>query len=135
MNLYKETLMKHFRNPQYKRELTDANLTQDGVNPSCGDNITLFLDLEDKKIKDITFTGNGCAISMASADIMCSVIKDISNPLSTVIDFQKMITGDDITFKEGLEVLEVFKEMQNFPARRSCAILPWKTLEKILSVS
>ncbi len=133
MSLYKETLMKHFRNPGFKRELLNADLKHDGVNPSCGDNITLFIDIKDNVIQDITFTGNGCAISMASADILCSVIKSSPDPLKTAIDFQNMITGEDIIFKDELEVLDVFKEMQNYPARRSCAILPWKTLEIVLN--
>lgn len=133
MSLYKETLMKHFRNPEFKREILNAELKQDGVNPSCGDNITLFINIKDNAIQEITFTGNGCAISMASADILCSVIKSSVDPLKTALDFQKMISGENIIFNEDLEVLDVFKEMQNFPARRSCAVLPWKTLEIILS--
>lgn len=133
MSLYKETLMKHFRNPEFKTELPNANIKEDGINPSCGDNLTLFLDIKDNNIKEITFTGNGCAISMASADILCSVIKNAPDPLKTTIDFQKMIKGEDIKFDGPLKVLDVFKEMQKFPARRSCAILPWKTLELILS--
>ncbi|QEN04109.1 SUF system NifU family Fe-S cluster assembly protein [Thiospirochaeta perfilievii] len=133
MSLYKETLMKHFRDPQFKRELTNYQEMEDGVNPSCGDNITLYLNKNDNIIEEISFTGNGCAISMASADILCSIITKTTDPKAVILEFIQMITGGDITFKDDLEVLNVFKEMQNFPARRSCAILPWKTLEKVLS--
>lgn len=133
MNLYKETLMKHFRTPQFKKELENATIKQDGVNPSCGDNITLFIHMNtNNTIEDITFTGSGCAISMASTDILCSVIKEVEDPLSTIKDFLGMITGDNITFSNDLKELEVFKELQAYPARRSCAILPWKTLETAL---
>lgn len=132
MSLYKETLMKHFRNPIHKYENRDTSIIRDGVNPSCGDNITIFLDYKNSIIKNISFTGNGCAISMASADILCDIISGKDEPLKIIRDFQEMITGVDISFKEDQKVLEVFKEMQNYPARRSCAILPWKTLENAL---
>lgn len=132
MSLYKETLMKHFRNPEFKYENLDAGISMDGINPSCGDNITLYLDLNDNVIENICYTGNGCAISMASADILCKVITASENPIKIIKDFQLMITGDDIEFPQDLKILEVFKEMQQYPARRSCALLPWKTLENAL---
>lgn len=133
MSLYKETLMKHFRNPEFKFEDSNAAIKKDGVNPSCGDNITIYLNLENNIINKISFTGNGCAISMASADILCKTIQGESEPKQIINNFLSMIEGEDITFNKDLKVLEVFKEMQQYPARRSCAILPWKTLQEILN--
>lgn len=130
MSLYKETLMKHFRNPEYKYENSNSSIKKDGINPSCGDNITIFLDLKDGVINNLSFTGNGCAISMASADILCEVMTGIKEPKKIIDDFLLMITGEEeIHFQGALKVLEVFKEMQQYPARRSCATLPWETLK------
>ncbi|MBN2618492.1 MAG: SUF system NifU family Fe-S cluster assembly protein [Spirochaetales bacterium] len=133
MSLYKETLMKHFRNPEHKFELENFSKKQDGVNPSCGDNITLYTKINNSIIEDISYTGNGCAISMASADIMCEVLKNRDNGVNISLDFTSMLNGEDINFTNELEVLNVFKEMQNYPARKSCALLPWKTLTTLLN--
>ncbi len=133
MSLYKETLMKHFRNPEYKRDIPDSDFRKDGVNPSCGDSITLYAKCDCNKVKDLTYTGNGCAISMASADILCSVIKDAEAPMELIDDFINFINGEDITFNDKFTVLEVFKEMQQYPARKSCALLPWKTIKALLT--
>lgn len=129
MSLYKETLMNHFRNPQYKIENTSADISIDGVNPSCGDNITIYMNKNENIIDYISYTGNGCAISMASADILCEIIKGRDDSKKVITDFISMVNGDtDIVFNIELSKLEVFKELQKYPARRSCAILPWKTL-------
>lgn len=132
MSLYKETLMKHFRNPEYKFEMEGYTGSADGVNPSCGDNITLFCDQKDGNISKLSFTGNGCAISMASADIMCSVLPHVEFPVETIENFLSMLEGQDITFSGVSEVLNVFREMQSYPARQSCAILPWRTVKEFL---
>lgn len=128
MSLYKEVLMKHFRNPEYKIEGLNSKYKIDGVNPSCGDNITIYYDIVDNRIENISYTGNGCAISMASADIMCEVINQ-GIDLDIIEKFQDMINGEDIKIPES-DKLEVFKELQTYPARKNCALLPWKTLEE-----
>ncbi|OQY40380.1 MAG: SUF system NifU family Fe-S cluster assembly protein [Spirochaetaceae bacterium 4572_7] len=134
MNLYKDTLMDHFRSPKFKFEGNNHNKTKDGVNPSCGDTITLYVDMLENSIKNISFTGNGCAISMASADIMCEVITNIDNSLEGINMFLDYINGDDaIIFPPKLEVLKIFGELQQYPVRRNCAILPWKTLKSLLT--
>ncbi len=132
MSLYKETLMKHYRNPQFKFESLNLPLKKDGVNPSCGDSLTIYLDIDKDCVRHISFTGNGCAISMASADIMCSVVTFKENPLAIIKNFIQMLNGEEVHFTEDLNVLEVFKELQDYPARKSCAILPWRTLESII---
>ncbi|MGL1891482.1 MAG: SUF system NifU family Fe-S cluster assembly protein [Spirochaetaceae bacterium] len=128
MSLYKETLMKHYRNPIHKFENPEASNIMDGVNPSCGDNITIFTDITDGIIDNISFTGNGCAISMASADIMCSTIIQKDKPRDIIKNFLSMLDGEAYIFDNAEQVLEVFTELRDFPARKSCAILPWKTL-------
>lgn len=128
MSLYKEVLMNHFRNPEFKYENSNAKYKEDGINPSCGDNITLFFN-NNGKISNLSYIGNGCAISMASADIMCELF---NNGCSTDIieKFISMIEGEEVEFSNKLDKLNAFKELQTFPARRNCALLPWKTLKK-----
>ncbi len=133
MSLYKETLMKHFRNPRFKFESLDLPIKEDGVNPSCGDNITIFAKLNSDIVEEISYTGSGCAISMASADILCEIIVGKKNPNKIITDFISMLNGDEsIIFEGDYEKLEVFKELQQYPARKNCAILPWKTLQTTL---
>lgn len=128
MSLYKEVLMQHFRNPLFKEENGSCKFKIDGVNPSCGDNITLYFDLEEEKIVNLSYTGNGCAISMASADIMCEVFNRGGDE-ELINNFIDMVNGKEIHFPEN-EKLEVFKELVAYPARKNCAILPWKTLKE-----
>lgn len=128
MSLYKEVLMNHFRNPEYKYENTNTKFKKDGVNPSCGDNITLYYNRNDK-ITELSYTGNGCAISMAAADIMCEVFnKGCSEDI--IEKFISMVEGEEIEISENYNKLNVFRELQKFPARRNCALLPWRTLLK-----
>lgn len=127
MSLYKQILMEHFRNPKYKYEQGNSEKKIDGVNPSCGDNITLFFNRDYDKVTNLSYTGNGCAISMASADIMCEIFQGDFNK-KVILDFISMIEGNNISFSQKLEKLNIFQELQQFPARRNCALLPWKTL-------
>ena len=71
---YNEILLEHNRFPENKRKLEDANMVLEGVNPSCGDDIIIQLKVKDDIIEDAAFTGSGCAISQASADIMMEMI-------------------------------------------------------------
>lgn len=132
MSLYKQVLMEHFRNPKFKYEPKVSENKEDGVNPSCGDNITLFFNQINGEVRNLSYTGNGCAISMASADIMCEVLQ-LNFCKKTILDFISMVEGDNINFAGELDKLNVFKELQQFPARRNCALLPWKTLLKSIN--
>ena len=72
--LYREILNEHNLNPSHKKELPGANFSMNGINPSCGDNITLNLKVEDGVIVDGSFTGSGCAVSQASCDMMLDLV-------------------------------------------------------------
>lgn len=133
---YNEILTDHNLHPGNKRDIPDANLVLEGINPSCGDDIILKLRVKDGIIEDGGFTGDGCAVSQASADMMLDLI--IGKPevearrLSEI--FLRMIKGR-IT-EEELEELEeagVLQDISHMPARVKCAVLGWHTMEEMLN--
>lgn len=133
---YDEILLDHNMHPQHLHELPTATCSHAGVNPSCGDEITLHLDLSEGRITNGSFTGVGCAISQASADIMLDLMigKTPQEALHLADLFSKMISGE-ITPDE-LESLEEAGALQNIsrmPARVKCATLSWRTLQQLLS--
>lgn len=134
-SFYNEILTDHNLRPAHKHDLPDANLELQGVNPSCGDNITLKLKVTDGVIEDGAFVGDGCAISQASADIMLDLIigktPDEAKRLSEI--FLRMITGK--ISDEELEELEeagALIDISHMPARVKCAVLGWRTMERLL---
>ena len=135
--LYTELILEHSQSGHNKRHLKDANCTERGHNPSCGDDITLELVCsEDGTIKDASFTGIGCAISQASTSMMIDLIKGKSKEeAEKLADIFLSMIKKEITDDEELEVLEdaiVFKNISNMPARVKCAVLSWHTLKEAI---
>ncbi len=135
-NIYNEVLLDHNLHPIHRCELKCATCSVNGINPSCGDQLTLHLVMENGIIKDGSFTGVGCAVSQASTDIMLDlIIGKTSEQAKHMHDlFSKMISGE-ITNEE-LEELEEAGALQNIskmPARVKCAKLGWNTLEMALN--
>ncbi len=132
-DLYQQTILDHTRKPRNKHEMPDATSTADGHNRLCGDNIKLFLKLNAGIIEDISFTGNGCAISTASASMMTEALKGKTlaeaQPLFEL--FHTMLTSpmDQEPDLEALNKLAVFSGVREFPVRVKCATLPWHTLQ------
>ena len=134
-NFYNEILTDHNLHPMHKHELADANMQLEGVNPSCGDDIILNLKVEDGKIVDGSFTGDGCAISQASADIMLDLIigREVEEAERLKESFLHMIKGE--ATDEEMELLEeagALADISHMPARVKCAVLGWHTLEQML---
>ena len=132
---YNEILIEHNLHPTHKHDLPDANLVLEGVNPSCGDDIWLKLEVENGIIKDGAFVGDGCAISQASADIMLGMIigKSKEEALRLGKLFLRMIQGEaDDEEIEQLEEASALKDIAHMPARVKCAVLGWHTLEEAL---
>ena len=132
--LYREILNEHNINPSHKTEMADATISLNGVNPSCGDNITLNLKVEDGKIVDGSFTGSGCAVSQASCDMMLDLVigktVDEANKLNDV--FMGMIRGE--SSEEDMEQLDeaaALQDISKMPARVKCAVLGWRTMKEI----
>ena len=134
-NFYNEILTEHDVRPEFKFDLPDATLKLEGVNPNCGDDIWLNLKVEDGVIQDASFSGDGCAISQASADIMIGMIlgktKEEALHLSDL--FLKMIKGTATEEEiEELEEASALKDIAHMPARVKCAVLGWRTLREAL---
>lgn len=134
-SFYNEILTDHNLHPMHKHALPDANMQLEGVNPSCGDDIILNLKVEDGKIVDGSFTGDGCAISQASADIMLDLIigRGVEEAERLKESFLHMIKGE--ATDEEMELLEeagALADISHMPARVKCAVLGWHTLENML---
>lgn len=135
-SFYREVVNDHNLRPAHKRPLPDANLELRGVNPSCGDDITLYLRVKDGVIEDGAYTGDGCAISQASADMMLDLIigrtEEEAKRLSEI--FLRMIKGK-VTAEEmdELEEAGALIDISHMPARVKCAVLGWHTMENLLS--
>lgn len=132
---YNEVLTEHNARPAHKRALAGECFSLEGVNPSCGDDITLSLRVEDGVIVDGAFEGDGCAISQASADIMLDLVigrtKEEALRLSDV--FRRMIQGAASEAEiEELEEAGALRDVSHMPARVKCAVLGWHTLDEIL---
>ena len=133
---YNEVLTDHNINPTLKHALPDANFKLQGVNPSCGDDITLNLKVEDGIIVDGSYEGVGCAISQASADMMLDLVigKTKEEALKLSDTFMRMIKSS-VTEGEldSLEEASILQDISHMPARVKCAVLGWRTLDEILN--
>lgn len=132
--LYREILNEHNLNPSHKKELKDANLSLNGVNPSCGDNITLNLKVVDDVIVDGSFTGSGCAVSQASCDMMLDLIIGKTKEEAERLDkiFMGMIKGESTQEQiEELDEAASLSDISKMPARVKCAVLGWRTMKEM----
>ena len=133
--LYQQVILDHNRNPRNFKELPNATRKVEGYNPLCGDHYTVFLQLDDDTIRDVSFTGNGCAISKASASVMSSTVKGKKRAEAEKLfdTFHKLVTGENAGLSEAeLGRLAAFSGVSEFPARVKCASLPWHTLRTAL---
>jgi len=133
-DLYQEVILDHNKKPRNFQKLADANRSAEGFNPLCGDQIQLYVKVEDGVIRDIGFQGSGCAISKASASLMTSTLKGKSEKEADELfeRFHRLVTKDEATDPEALGKLAVFSGVREFPARVKCASLAWHTLRAAL---
>ncbi|AND42055.1 MULTISPECIES: Fe-S cluster assembly sulfur transfer protein SufU [Bacillales] len=134
--LYRQVIMDHYKNPRNKGVLEDDSLTINMNNPTCGDRIQLTLKLEDGKVADAKFEGEGCSISMSSASMMTQAIKgkNIEEALKLSKVFSDMMLGKEYD-EDDLDLgdIEALQGVSQFPARIKCATLAWKAMEKGVS--
>jgi len=134
--LYQEVILDHNKKPRNFHKLEAANRSAEGYNPLCGDQFTVYLQLEDDVIRNISFQGSGCAISKASASIMTSSLKGKTKAEAEVLfdRVHKMLTGelDPTAGLHELGKLEVLSGVCEFPTRVKCASLAWHTLHAAL---
>lgn len=138
-SIYSAALMDHNAHPDYKYELEDATYSHDGINASCGDEMTLYLKVNNDTnvIEEASFTGHGCAISQASADMMAGLLEGESIEEAKRLSelFIGMIQGNELSDedKEDLDEAAELQSISRMPARVKCAELAWRTLNGILS--
>jgi len=132
--LYREVILDHNRSPRNFGEIENADRVVNGVNPLCGDKMTLYLKLDGDRIGDARFEGTGCAISIASSSLMTERVKGstIEESLDLFNDVRDMLTGardpDD-----RMEKLAVLAGVREFPSRVKCASLAWHALKSALT--
>jgi nitrogen fixation NifU-like protein len=134
-DLYEEVILDHGRRPRNFGPLVQANRHAEGVNPLCGDRLSLHLRMEDGVIREARFEGSGCAISTASASLMTEALKGRSEAEARALfeAFHGMLTGEAAAAPgAALGKLEVLAGVREFPTRIKCATLPWHTLEAAL---
>lgn len=135
--LYTEIITHYSRTNKHRHSMDNPDITMRGVNPSCGDDLTFYLHVKDDIIKHVALSGEGCAISQASASIMAELVegKSIDESKKLIKKFTGMIKKD-ITDEKELEELGdavAFENISNMPARVKCAVLAWHTLEEALN--
>jgi nitrogen fixation NifU-like protein len=135
-SLYRQVIMDHYKNPRNKGEFEGESLKINMNNPTCGDRIQLQMKVEDGKIADAKFVGEGCSISLSSASMMTQIVKgktvEDAQALSEI--FSAIMQGkeyDEDRFDLG--DIEALQGVCKFPARIKCATLAWKAMEKGLN--
>lgn len=133
-DIYSEILMENARSKEYKKEIKGKKIN--AINASCGDVLIVqyILEEKDKKISEISFSGSGCAISEASANIMCKILigKTISEALKIINVFINMIKKGEIDNPELIGEAIALKNIHNMPERAKCALLSWNSIKKEL---
>jgi nitrogen fixation NifU-like protein len=135
--LYQQVILDHNKKPRNFRKLETANHTAEGYNPLCGDQLTIYMNLEDDRVTDVGFEGSGCAISKASASMMTQAVKGKSKEQAEALfkEFHSMVTGelDEENEENTLGNLKIFAGVREFPVRVKCATLPWHTMHAALN--
>jgi len=135
--LYQQVILDHNKKPRNFRKLEGANHSAEGLNPLCGDHLTVYLNLDDDTVKEISFEGSGCAISKAAASMMTQALKGKSKQAAEQLftDFHRMVTGEEYedSSQERLGHLKIFEGVREFPVRVKCATLPWHTMHAALN--
>jgi nitrogen fixation NifU-like protein len=138
-DLYQEVIIDHSRHPRNFREITAANHHANGFNRLCGDKLTLFAEVENEIIKDISFKGCGCAISTASASLMTEQLKGKTKVEAEKLfqHFHALMTAKEyiVELMPSLGKLTVLAGVREYPSRIKCATLAWHTLQAALNNS
>jgi nitrogen fixation NifU-like protein len=133
-DLYRETILDHYHHPRHRGKIEDPGVTIEGVNPLCGDELTLYLNVKDGAIEDVKIEAKGCSISMASGSMMSEAVhgQPIENVEKVVELFKQMMLDKDKTknfeLPEDMEELAALQGVKKYPVRIKCALLPWNTL-------
>ena len=136
--LYQELILEHNRKPRNFREMENADRTVEGRNPLCGDSLTLWLKMNGEEIADVSFKGQGCAISKASASLMTAAVKGKSRAEAEQLfdQFHKLVKGElSDADQKSLGSLRAFAGVAKFPNRVKCASLAWHAMHSAISTN
>ena len=130
-DLYQEIILDHSKNPQNFGILDKYTCTAEGNNPLCGDSLTVYVNIENNVISDVSYRARGCAISVASASIMSKIIKGKTiEEVDILFDkFHRLCMGEDIEDDE-IEMLKVLSGVSKFPTRVKCATMSWHAIKE-----
>lgn len=131
-SLYQEAVLEHYKRPRNRGVLEPHDVAEEGVNPSCGDEVTLYLRFEGERLAGVSFEGEGCAISQATASLMTQAVKGRTTAEALALSerFREMLHGAEPD--AALGDLAVMRGVSQLPARVKCAALPFATLERAL---
>jgi nitrogen fixation protein NifU and related proteins len=133
-DLYKEVILDHYKSPRNKRPLPGATVTKHKNNPLCGDEITIHARLEDGRIADVAFEGQGCSISQASVSMLTEATagKTIEEAGDLAREFRAMMEGSVDPDEDAFGDLVALKGVVKYPVRIKCAVLGWDVLQEAL---
>ena len=131
-DLYQDIILDHSKNPQNFGTLDKYTCTAKGNNPLCGDSLTVYVNVENNIISDVSYRARGCAISVASASIMSKTIKGKTiEEVDILFDkFHRLCMGEDIEDDDEVEMLKVLSGVSKFPTRVKCATMSWHAIKE-----
>lgn len=129
-DMYREIILDHYRSPRGKKPVDHADITSNGHNPSCGDEISMEVEMDHGVLKDVHVNCHGCAISVASGSMLAEVVKgrsfeDVKRIAESV---RKMLRGEEVELPEDIGDIDALQGVRQFPVRVKCALLAWVTL-------
>ena len=132
--LYKEVILDHYKSPRNKRALPGAELSCSANNPLCGDEITIHAHIADGRVAEVTFEGQGCSISQASASMLTEAVtgKHVEGAQALTADFRGMMEGRVEPTEEEFGDLIALRGVVKYPVRIKCAVLAWDVLQEAL---
>ena len=134
-DLYRETMLDHHRRPRHRGALEAPTISHRGVNPYCGDEVTLDLRIEDECLAEVAFAGRGCLISQASASMLAELVAGapLAGAEAAIAGFRSAIQSGSAD-ADALEDAAALVNVRRFPARTKCALLAWHTLQEALEM-
>ena len=130
--LYQEVILDHSKSPRNFGVLDQYTCTAEGNNPMCGDQLTVYVDVKDDIVSDVSFRARGCAISVASASMMSSIIKGKTiEEVNILFDkFHKLCMGEEVEDDDDIERLRALSGVSKFPTRVKCATMSWHAVRE-----
>ncbi len=134
-DLYRDIILDHYRHPRHRGSLASPTASHEGLNPLCGDEVTVELVVKDGRVSEVAYRGSGCSISQSSASMMAEAIegKSVDEVHELSDAFTSMMRGAGNLDHEALGDLEALSGVRKFPVRVKCATLAWHTLNEALS--